>query len=81
MEHRVLGCGEVLQQGNLDRIVGPLGHSGAMADWQRFCIDAPELSAEVRRRFDAHGHKTMATLREQLSRPVDQDLYAAVSAG
>ena len=34
-----------------------------MADWQRFCVDAPELSAEVRRRFDAHGHKTMATLR------------------
>ena len=41
----------------------PSGTVHGMAGWQRFCDDAPELSAAIRRRFDAHGHKTMATLR------------------
>jgi Pyridoxamine 5'-phosphate oxidase len=31
--------------------------------WAEFEADAPELSARVRQRFDAHGHKTIATLR------------------
>lgn len=35
----------------------------AMAGWERFREAAPELAAAVRERFDAHGHKTMATLR------------------
>ncbi len=34
-----------------------------MTSWQEFADEAPELAAEVKRRFDAHGHKTMATLR------------------
>lgn len=34
-----------------------------MAGWETFAAAAPELAAGVRRRFDAHGHKTMATLR------------------
>jgi hypothetical protein len=34
-----------------------------MTSWQDFADEAPELAAEVKRRFDAHGHKTMATLR------------------
>ena len=34
-----------------------------MASWSEFETDAPELAARVRRRFDAHGHKTIATLR------------------
>lgn len=34
-----------------------------MASWQDFCTEAPELSALVRDRFEAHKHKTMATLR------------------
>ena len=61
--------------GNLDGLLGeaglswpsslsdPSGTVHGMAGWQRFCDDAPELSAAIRRRFDAHGHKTMATLR------------------
>lgn len=34
-----------------------------MTSWERFTAAAPELAAAVRQRFDAHGHKTMATLR------------------
>lgn len=34
-----------------------------MAGWEQFTVAAPELAAAVRERFDAHGHKTMATLR------------------
>ena len=34
-----------------------------MARWSEFEAEAPELAASVRARFDAHGHKTMATLR------------------
>ncbi|MET0741587.1 MAG: pyridoxamine 5'-phosphate oxidase family protein [Candidatus Nanopelagicales bacterium] len=34
-----------------------------MTSWQEFADEAPELAAEVKRRFDAHGHKTMATVR------------------
>jgi hypothetical protein len=34
-----------------------------MASWAEFEERAPELAREVRERFDAHGHKTMATLR------------------
>lgn len=35
-----------------------------MAGWEQFRVAAPELAAAVRQRFDAHGHKTMATLRK-----------------
>jgi hypothetical protein len=31
--------------------------------WAKFESEAPELAARVRERFDAHGHKTIATLR------------------
>jgi hypothetical protein len=31
--------------------------------WSEFEAEAPELAARVRERFDAHGHKTLATLR------------------
>ena len=34
-----------------------------MARWAEFEAAAPELAARVRERFDAHGHKTIATLR------------------
>ncbi|MDQ3724520.1 MAG: pyridoxamine 5'-phosphate oxidase family protein [Actinomycetota bacterium] len=35
-----------------------------MASWQEFEAAAPEMAAEVRKRFDAHTHKTIATLRK-----------------
>jgi hypothetical protein len=31
--------------------------------WAKFEVEAPELAARVRERLDAHGHKTIATLR------------------
>jgi pyridoxamine 5'-phosphate oxidase-like protein len=31
--------------------------------WSEFEAEAPELAARVRERLDAHGHKTIATLR------------------
>jgi hypothetical protein len=31
--------------------------------WAKFEAEAPELAAAVRERFEAHGHKTIATLR------------------
>jgi Pyridoxamine 5'-phosphate oxidase len=31
--------------------------------WSKFEAEAPELAARVRERFEAHGHKTIATLR------------------
>jgi hypothetical protein len=34
-----------------------------MATWAEFEEQAPELAARVRARFDAHAHKTVATLR------------------
>ncbi len=34
-----------------------------MATWSEFEAAAPELAADVRARFDAHKHKTIATLR------------------
>jgi Pyridoxamine 5'-phosphate oxidase len=34
-----------------------------MATWAEFEAQAPELAARVRARFDAHTHKTVATLR------------------
>jgi Pyridoxamine 5'-phosphate oxidase len=34
-----------------------------VASWRDFEEAAPELAADVRRRFDAHVHKTLATLR------------------
>lgn len=34
-----------------------------MATWEEFSSAAPELAAAVRARFDAHRHKTLATLR------------------
>ena len=34
-----------------------------MPSWAEFERDAPELAARVRERFDAHKHKTIATLR------------------
>jgi pyridoxamine 5'-phosphate oxidase-like protein len=34
-----------------------------MPSWSEFESQAPELAAEVRRRLDAHRHKTIATVR------------------
>jgi hypothetical protein len=34
-----------------------------MASWSDFEAEAPELAARVRERLDAHGHKTIATIR------------------
>ena len=34
-----------------------------MASWSEFEAEAPELAARVRARLDAHGHKTIATIR------------------
>lgn len=34
-----------------------------MATWEQVTVAVPELAAEVERRFAAHVHKTMATLR------------------
>jgi hypothetical protein len=34
-----------------------------MANWERFRVLAPELATEVRARFEAHRHLTMATVR------------------
>ena len=34
-----------------------------MASWFEFETEAPELAKRVRERFDAHAHKTIATLR------------------
>ena len=34
-----------------------------MAAWSEFEAQAPELAARVRERLDAHGHKTIATIR------------------
>src|SRR4051794_1756541 len=34
-----------------------------MASWQEFHEQAPELAARVLQRFEAHRHKTMATIR------------------
>jgi hypothetical protein len=39
------------------------GTVSAVASWSEFEAEAPELAARVRERFDAHGHKTIATLR------------------
>ena len=38
-------------------------HDGGMPSWSDFEAAAPELAADVRRRLDAHAHKTLATLR------------------
>ena len=35
-----------------------------MASWTEFSAAAPELAERVKKRFDAHKHKTMATLRK-----------------
>jgi hypothetical protein len=34
-----------------------------MPSWSEFEAEAPELAARVRERLDAHGHKTIATVR------------------
>jgi hypothetical protein len=34
-----------------------------VASWTEFEAEAPELAARVRERLDAHGHKTIATIR------------------
>ena len=34
-----------------------------MASWAEFEAEAPELAATVRERLEAHGHKTIATIR------------------
>ena len=35
-----------------------------MASWSEFAAAAPTLAARVQERFDAHKHKTMATIRK-----------------
>ena len=37
---------------------------GAMATWSEFAAAAPALAERVQERFDAHKHKTMATIRK-----------------
>jgi hypothetical protein len=39
------------------------GHARAVPSWSDFESAAPELAASVRRRLDAHTHKTLATIR------------------
>jgi hypothetical protein len=39
------------------------GIVGGMPSWSEFESAAPELAVKVRARLDAHGHKTLATLR------------------
>src|SRR5215218_4955089 len=39
------------------------GHRPVMPGWSEFEAAAPGLAAEVRRRLDAHTHKTLATIR------------------
>jgi hypothetical protein len=34
-----------------------------VASWAKFEAEVPELAARVRERLDAHGHKTIATIR------------------
>ena len=41
----------------------PVGQPSHMPSWSDFEAAAPELAASVRRRLDAHAHKTLATLR------------------
>jgi hypothetical protein len=41
----------------------PERHGDRMTSWSRFESAAPDLAAEVRRRLDAHVHKTLATIR------------------
>src|SRR6185295_16195045 len=38
--------------------------SDLMASWSEFAAAAPALAERVRARFDAHKHKTMATIRK-----------------
>jgi hypothetical protein len=38
-------------------------HGASMSSWTEFEAAAPELAAAVRARFDAHVHKTLATVR------------------
>jgi hypothetical protein len=42
---------------------GDAVHRVGMPTWTDFETAAPELAAEVRRRLDAHTHKTLATIR------------------
>ena len=59
------------------------GHPYRMPSWSEFEAAAPELAAGVRRRLDAHTHKTLATVRGDgsprisgtESRIVDGELY------
>ena len=44
-------------------IVAPSGYGFVVPSWSEFESEAPELAARVRERFDAHKHKTIATLR------------------
>jgi hypothetical protein len=37
--------------------------AAVVTSWREFCEQAPELSARVFERFEAHRHKTMATIR------------------
>lgn len=41
----------------------PPRHGDRMPSWSTFESAAPELAAEVRKRLDAHTHKTIATIR------------------
>ena len=42
----------------------PRGTLTGMASWSEFAAAAPALAERVQERFDAHKHKTMATLRK-----------------
>jgi Pyridoxamine 5'-phosphate oxidase len=47
---------------SLDVVVAARDPAG-VATWSEFESAAPELAARVRERFDAHKHKTLATIR------------------
>ena len=45
-----------------DRVTAPM-YRGTMSSWNEIDVDAPDLARQVRKRFDATLHKTMATIR------------------
>jgi Pyridoxamine 5'-phosphate oxidase len=49
--------------GDRRTLTAPLVSVRRVASWSEFEGEAPELAARVRERLDAHGHKTIATIR------------------
>lgn len=49
--------------GHMYHCIGTVGQTGLMASWQDIAAAEPDLAENVKARFDAHVHKTLATLR------------------